>query len=301
MRLRVGPLPASQVVTAALICTGRTIGIRTCGGAGQIALLRLPRARRLAVGVAVARRRQRLPVGAVHGRGRANAAPDGVSGDKGLRLRRDGREDAVLVEAQAVGTAAVLGGLEARAADLAAVSTRQAKKRSVGVYLAAAAVAAGNGSALAGCRRLVVLLDVLRRRLLLAVWILLRRGACPLVGAGQTVLLLVLRVLVGSHVRARLLRRGRRKGGVDLGRRLGTEQGSSAGSRCWTYMRGRRRIGAVGRLLARRRLPVGGHLALAGLVRVHGEGGGLGEGWVKDVEAWGKRPTTWCCRAVTPS
>ena len=43
-----GPLPASQVVTAALICTGRTIGIRTCGGAGQIARLRLlPRAWRL--------------------------------------------------------------------------------------------------------------------------------------------------------------------------------------------------------------------------------------------------------------
>jgi hypothetical protein len=35
-------------------------------------------------------------------------------------------------------------------------------------------------------------------------------------------------------------------------------------------MRGRRRIGAVGRLLARRRLPVRGHLALATLVRVHG-------------------------------
>ena len=79
MRLRVGPLPASQVVTAALICTGRTIGIRTCGGAGQIARLRLlPRAWRLAIGVCMARRRQGLPVGAVHGRGRANASPDGV-------------------------------------------------------------------------------------------------------------------------------------------------------------------------------------------------------------------------------
>ena len=36
-----------------------------------------------------------------------------------------------------------------------------------------------------------------------------------------------------------------------------------------TYMRGRRRIGAVGRLLARRRLPVRRHLALATLV-IHG-------------------------------
>lgn len=127
MRLRVGPLPAaSQVVTAALICTGRTIGIRTCGWAGQIArlllLLLLPRARRLAIGVCMARWRQGLPVGAVHGRGRADAAPDGVCGDEGLRLRRDGRKDAVLIESQAVGAPAILGGLEAGAADLGRVS-----------------------------------------------------------------------------------------------------------------------------------------------------------------------------------
>jgi hypothetical protein len=37
-----------------------------------------------------------------------------------------------------------------------------------------------------------------------------------------------------------------------------------------TYMRGRRRIGAVGGLLRGRRLPVRGHLALATRVRVHG-------------------------------
>lgn len=103
--------------------TGRTIGIRTCGGAGQILLLRLRLARRLAVGVCVVGRRQRLAVGAVHGRGRADAAPDGVGGDKGLRLGGDGGEDAVLVEAQAVGAAAVLGGLEAGAANLGTVST----------------------------------------------------------------------------------------------------------------------------------------------------------------------------------
>ena len=133
MRLRVGPLPASQVVTAALICTGRTIGIRTCGGAGQIARLRLlPRAWRLAIGVCMVRRRQGLPVGAVHGRGRANASPDGVCGDEGLRLRRDGREDAVLVESQAVGAPAVLGGLEAGAADLGRVSKSRSRTCAVG-------------------------------------------------------------------------------------------------------------------------------------------------------------------------
>ena len=121
MRLRVGPLPASQVVTATLICTGRTIGIRTCGRAGQITLLLLlllPRARRLAISICVARRREGLPVGAVHGRGSADTAPDGVCWDKGLRLSRDRCEDAVLIEPQTVGAAAVLGGLEARTANL---------------------------------------------------------------------------------------------------------------------------------------------------------------------------------------
>jgi hypothetical protein len=98
----VRPLPA-HLVTAALIRVGtwRTIGIRTCSRTGQILGLLL-RARRLAVGVGVVGGRQRLAVGAVHGRGLADAAPDGVGGDKGLRLGRDGREDAVLVEAQAV-------------------------------------------------------------------------------------------------------------------------------------------------------------------------------------------------------
>lgn len=225
MRLRVGPLPASQVVTAALICTGRTIGIRTCGGAGQIARLRLlPRARRLAIGVCMARRRQGLPVGTVHGRRRADASPDGVCGDKGLRLRRDGREDAVLVESQAIGAPAVLGGLEAGAADLGQVSKSRSRTGATGAsYLAAAAVAAGNGSALArGGRLVVLLLDILWRRALLAVRVVRRRGARPLVGAWQAVLLLVLRVLVlvGGHVRARLLGRRRREGRVHLARAM---------------------------------------------------------------------------------
>lgn len=104
--------------------TGRTIGIRTCGRAGQVALL-LPLARRLRVGLCVVCRREGLPVRAVHGRGSADTAPDGVCWDKGLSLRRDRREDAVLVESQAVGAAAVFGGLEARAANLCKVSRTQ--------------------------------------------------------------------------------------------------------------------------------------------------------------------------------
>jgi hypothetical protein len=78
-------------------------------------------------------------------------------------------------------------------------------------YLAASAVAAGNGSALARSWRLVVRLDILRwRRALLLIWMLGRRPALPLVGAGQAVGLLVLRMLrmlVGSHVGSRLVGR----------------------------------------------------------------------------------------------
>jgi hypothetical protein len=85
-----------------------------------------------------------------------------------------------------------------------------------GIYLATSAVAAGNGGALArGWGLVVLLLDVLGRRgrALLAIWILGRRGARPLVGPWQAILLLVLWVLVGGHVRARLLgRRGRERG-----------------------------------------------------------------------------------------
>lgn len=73
----------------------------------------------------------------------------------------------------------------------------------------------------------MVLLDVLRRRrrALLAVGVLRRRGACPLVGARQAVLLLVVRVLVGGHVGARLLRRRGREGGVHLGGSAGGQAG----------------------------------------------------------------------------
>lgn len=104
MRLWVRPLPATKRVTASFILwsTGRTIvrmdWIRTCSGAGQILLL----ATRLAICLAVARGRERLPVGAVHGRRLSHTAPDGMRRDKGLRLGGDGREDAVLVESHAV-------------------------------------------------------------------------------------------------------------------------------------------------------------------------------------------------------
>jgi hypothetical protein len=124
VRLWVRPLPAIQLLTGCLITrsTGRTVLwislVRTCSGAGQILLL----AGLLAVGLGVARRRKGLPVGTVHWRRLSNAPPDSVGGDKGLRLRGDGRENAVLVKAHAVLAAPVLGGLEARAANLEIVS-----------------------------------------------------------------------------------------------------------------------------------------------------------------------------------
>ena len=64
----------------------------------------------------------------------------------------------------------------------------------------------------------MVLLDILRRRgrALLSIRILRRRGTRPLVGAWETILRLVLRVLVGGHVRARLLGGRWREGGVHL-------------------------------------------------------------------------------------
>jgi hypothetical protein len=92
--------------------------VRTCSWTGQILLLLLL-ARLLAICLGVARRGQGLAVRTVHGRRLSDAAPDGVCRHESLRLRRDGREDAVLVEPHAVGAAPVLGGLEARASNLA--------------------------------------------------------------------------------------------------------------------------------------------------------------------------------------
>jgi hypothetical protein len=87
------------------------------------------------------------------------------------------------------------------------------------MYLAASAVATGNGSALSRSGRLVVLLDILGGRwwLLAIVW--WRRSACPLVGAWQTVWLLVLVLRMLGHVGAGLLGRWRWRWerGVHLG------------------------------------------------------------------------------------
>jgi hypothetical protein len=95
--------------------------VRTCSWARQIALLtRLLLL--LTICFRMARRRERLAICAVHWGRLSNASPYGVCRNKSLCLRRDGREDAVLVEPHAVGAAAVLGGLEAGASDLRRVS-----------------------------------------------------------------------------------------------------------------------------------------------------------------------------------
>lgn len=116
------PLPAMQRVTNALVVrstrgTSVRMGrIRTCSGTGQIGGL-LGRTT-LTIGFAMARWRQRLAVCAIHGGRLTDTTPDSMGGDESLRLSRDGREDAVLVEAHAVGAAAVFSGLEARASNL---------------------------------------------------------------------------------------------------------------------------------------------------------------------------------------
>lgn len=185
------------VVRLGLRRAGR-VGSRrsSCSGARQILLL----ATWLCVGLVLARRRKRLPVGAIHGWRLSDTAPDGMGWDKGLRLGGDGCEYAVLVEPHAIRAAAVLGGLEARATNLASPT-----------------VTAGNGGALARSWRLVVLLDILgrwRRALLAIVW--WRRTASPLVGPREAIWLLVLGML---HVWSRLLRRRRERGvHVILGR-----------------------------------------------------------------------------------
>jgi hypothetical protein len=125
VRLRERPLPATQRVTARLIVRGsrRTVGIMSWGRtwrarrARQIRLL----PGRLTICIRMARRRKRLAVGTVHLRRVWASTPEGMRGDKGLRLSRDGCEDAVLVEAHAIRAAAVVGRLEARASDLSRV------------------------------------------------------------------------------------------------------------------------------------------------------------------------------------
>jgi hypothetical protein len=167
----------------------------------------------------VARRRKGLPIGTVHRRRLSDAAPDGVRRDEGLGLGGDGGEDAVLVEPHAVGAAAIFSRLEARAPDLRTVSKLRRAIAWAITYLATSAVAAGNGGALAGSWRLVLLLllPILRWWWrLLAVWVLRRRSARPLIGAGQAIWLLLVVVRMLSHVGSRLLGR-RRERGVHLG------------------------------------------------------------------------------------
>lgn len=216
---------------------------------------------------------------------------------------------------------------------------RGARRGGHWLYLAAAAVAAGNGSALAGRGRLVVLLDVLRRRGLLAVWILRRRRACPLVGAWQAVLLLllllrvVLGVLVGGHVGARLLRRGRgREGGVDLGggqvsqcvchgqsgdkeaRHAAWRQDAGANLRARAEADRRRLQAAAGSRAAASGWASGPGRAGAGTWRRRwrrrcwrrgcwwrGWASARGEGWATGCRAWGKSAVLQrgCCHAVT--
>jgi hypothetical protein len=121
------PLPANQLFTTCLIlgCTGWTTifrmnWVRTCSWARQIALL--AGLLLLAICFCVARRRKRLAVCAIHWGRLSDTSPYSMCRHKCLRLGRDGRENAVLVEPHAVGAAAVFGSLETRASDLCNVS-----------------------------------------------------------------------------------------------------------------------------------------------------------------------------------
>jgi len=62
--------------------------------------------------------RERLTICPVHWRRLPHSAPDGMSWHKCLSLSRNWCENAVLIESQAIGAAAVVGGLKSRAPDL---------------------------------------------------------------------------------------------------------------------------------------------------------------------------------------
>lgn len=66
----------------------------------------------------MARGGKRLPVRTIHGRWLSHTTPNSMRRDKSLRLGRDGREDAVLVEPHAIRAAPVICGLETRASNL---------------------------------------------------------------------------------------------------------------------------------------------------------------------------------------
>ena len=181
--------------------------------------------------------RERLTIGPIHRRWLPDAAPDCVSWHKCLSLCRNWREDAVLVESQAIGTTTVICCLKAGAANLAS-----------------SAIAACNGSPLTRCWGLVAMVHVIWRGRL-SIRVLLRRwwwGAIPLVRAGQTIGCRLR--MKSSHVVTRL---GRRR-----------ERGSD--------MRCRRGVCAVGRRLGsggRLWIPVRRKLTLAVLMGVHWNNG----------------------------
>lgn len=235
MRLRMGPLPPEHGITARVIIGGsrRTMSrmslVRTwraCGTRQVGTLRRRRRRRRLLLLLLLLTRRltirialwQRLPVGTVHGRRRAHAAPDRVRRYKSLRLGRNRGEDAVLVKPHAVAATAVVCGLEPGASNLEVrVSKLVAEEVDSCLYLAPSAVSAGNGSSLSRCWGLA---HVARRRLRCPVWVGRRGRLIPFLRAWETVGLLSL-VVVGGHVRtrrlSRLCSRRRREGRIHLG------------------------------------------------------------------------------------
>jgi hypothetical protein len=173
-RIRLESLPSATPMTSFFVLasrgslrrSGRT-EIRTCGScrARKIGLLgrrlrrvAIPRRRRrgrlcgLSTIRRVTGRRERLPVGAIHGRRHSDAAPNCVSRHKGLRLCGHWGKDAILIEPYAVSAAAIVGVLEAGAANLYALVGLKGFiycMSQVGSYLSPTAIATGNGSALA--------------------------------------------------------------------------------------------------------------------------------------------------------
>lgn len=261
-------LPPCRITAAVIVARGswrrgkagrraRRSRVRARSSTGvrqRIAGLRVRRA--IAVGRRLGRRK-RLSVCAVERRRLSSSTPDGVSGHEGLRLGRDGREDAFLGEAHTIGAAAVLGSLEARTANLAPP-----------------AVAASNGSPLS--RSGLVLLVHVRRR---SVGVRRRRMTrIHGVRSRQAVRLLLLERshvgarVVGGRERVRLGRGWRRIGAVGL-----VGRGLRRVRPVRLLVRRVRRDGVVERLLVvmwRRRLLL--RKTLGGLVlRVHllGRGG----------------------------
>ena len=108
---------------------------------------------------------ERLTIGSVHGWGGSHSTPNSMCWNESLSLRRDGGEDAILIEPHTVGTAAIVGVLETGAANLHIDCYKKKTSRTgfYGIrYLASPAVTAGNCGPLARCWRLVAMHVVLR-------------------------------------------------------------------------------------------------------------------------------------------